>query len=207
MALYAPKLPTSCRPFTVGTGASATGARLGGRAPKLEPWPQLHPAAEYFLTLPLQSDPELFISVFRNCGPDEIWDAMNAGFRSDASVFAVAHPDVPRRDDDLAASVLSAHPLLIADVTDDWMDSGEPDIGRLVRAGSKIGGRPFCIQEPELEGADELLAAGYLQVAQFDASNPSDALVSGNLPFGDGLLNLFWKAPWNPREPRWAFQK
>ncbi len=73
----------------------------------------------------------------------------------------------------------------------------------------KLGGRPYCIQEPELPGADELLTDGWTQVLQLDF--PARSPVRGAWPFLDGLFNVFMRrdsivAP-SVRGARWAFQK
>jgi hypothetical protein len=119
--------------------------------------------------------------------------------------MAILHLDLPRSADYLNASALSAHPLLLMPEAPDVEHNGEGGI-EIVEA-HKFGGRPYCVQEPELEGVDELLRRGYFQALQLAFPGArNDARVSGNWPFGDGIFNLFWKEPFESTRPIWYLQ-
>jgi hypothetical protein len=193
------------RRFRIGDGESQSGPRLGGLAPALERSLPLSSGSEYVLTFPLFEMPPLFVSVFVNGGVDVLWDAMNSGVQSDDRIVAIRHNEIPRGRSKQFASELSAHPLEISPRTDhDLVDDGTG--GTIVYSAHKFGGRPYCIQEPELEGTELLLKQGFVHALQLGFPGRSDGDVSGNWPFADGLFNLFLK-PDDPTVTYWAFQK
>lgn len=193
MRVFAPRDPARNLKFHIGSGLSSSGARLGGRPPALEPAPQLDPAGQYVMTVPFLLDPLVYVSVFVNCSFDTLLDAQNEGLQADSRIVVVRHGETSRAPDAPNASELTAHPLLFeTDPTPDLVDDGEG--GQVIASSHKIGGRPHCIQEPELEGVEALLREGYVQAVQLDFPGSKDALVSGSWPFGDGLFNLFLRA-------------
>jgi hypothetical protein len=200
--LVAPRDPDWHRPFTIADGPSADGPRLGGRPPAIErPELRAHDA-RYVLTFPLSIEPPLDASVFVNCDFETLLDAMNDGIFDDDRVVVVVHEPAPRGGSDVVASELSSHPIVVGEPAPDWVDDGEG--GRMPMSSHKLGGRPYCIQEPALEGADELLASGWVHVLQLDF--PARSSVRGNWPFADGLFHVFIR-PGRAGPPRWAFQK
>jgi hypothetical protein len=205
MRLVAPTDPSQHRPFHIGDGPSHSGPRIGGRAPTLDAMPALAPGSQYVLTIPFQVEPAVNVSVFVNGPIEALLKSMNDGLQSDDRIVAIRHGEVIRGDSDEFRSDLSAHPLVVA-------ESLEPDLvkdsegGRAISSHHKLGGRPYCIQEPDLEGAEELLGRGYVQALQLDFPGPGDGAVSGSWPFADGLFNLFI-APQRGVPLYWAFQK
>jgi hypothetical protein len=198
--LVAPSDPARSRPFRILDGESERGPRFGGRAPEGS-FEHLRDDAVYVLTIPLAIDPELELSVFRQ---GELWDAMNAGVFSDDRVVAVVHAPSRRRDDGRYRSALSEHRIVLGEEVDDvHLDeaAGEPR----PRCDHKIGGRPYCIQEPELEAGEALLRRGLVQLVQLDFPSSEDGDISGSWPFADGMFNLFGAPPFG--ETFWAFQK
>jgi hypothetical protein len=204
MVPIAPKERFKHLPFRIGDGPSETGARLGGRAPSLDYPAKLRDDAEYVLTVPIAAQPVVYASVFVNCDFDALLDAMNAGIQADDRVVVVAHPEAGRSDSTRYQSGLSAHPLLIGDSVCDDVDT--IDDQKIFAGGHKIGGSPHCIQEPELEGAGDLMNRGFVHVLQLDFPGREDGDVRGNWPFADGLFNLFMRLD-RDEPPRWAFQK
>jgi hypothetical protein len=156
------------------------------------------------LTFPFVADPPLYFSVFVNGPLADLWKAMNGGLQMDDRIVVVRHGESLRSDSDRWKSNLSAHPLLVHPTLEpDMLDDG--DGGMVIASGDKLGGRPHCVQDPELEGSDALLDQGYVQAVQLDFANQGDALVTGNWPFADGLFNLFAKP--DPTSPTyWAVQ-
>jgi hypothetical protein len=187
-------------PFRILDGESERGARFGGRAPEGAFEGRLRDDAVYVMTLPLAKGPAREISIFRQ---GELWDAMNAGLFSDERIVAIVHEPSRRRKDRRWASHMSEHRIVLGDELDDMntADDGETK----PRADHKIGGRPYCLQEPELEGAEALLERGLVQLVQLDFPSADDGDISGNWPFADGMFNLFGAPPFDT--VFWAFQK
>jgi len=205
MQLVAPLDRSLHRAFRIGDGESQSGPRLGGFAPALETALPLSLGSQYVLTFPFVKVPLVLVSVFVNGGVDVLWESMNDGLQSDDRIVAVRHGAIPRGHSDRFASDLSAHPLVICSTCErDLVDNGEG--GHVVSSDHKFGGRPYCIQEPELEGAEGLLDNGLVQALQLDFPGHADGGVSGDWPFADGLFNLFLKAD-DPGLIYWAFQK
>ncbi len=122
---------------------------------------------------------------------------MNEGVQSDNRVVAIRHGALPRGSSNQFASELSAHPLVISphshpDLIDDGEDSG------IISSIHKFGGRPYCIQEPELAGANILLENGLVQALQLGFPGHADGKVTGDWPFAGGLFNLFLKPDDDP---------
>jgi hypothetical protein len=205
MQLIAPTDRALSCPFRIPDGPSHSGPRIGGLAPSLPVLPDLRPSAEYIITFPLCVEPVLYASLFRNCDPDEFFHALNDGFMSDNRIVAAVHPDLPRGASGLHASQVSPHPLLIQAPGMDMLADGEG--GLVTSSDHKLGGRPYCIQDPELEGAAALFWTGYVQVLQVDFPGFEDGNISGPWPFGDGLFNLLWRPPFLASELRWCIQK
>ncbi len=205
MQLVAPIDRSLHRAFRIGDGESNSGPRLGGFAPDLETALPLARGSQYVLTFPFLQVPQVFVSVFVNGGVDELWKSMNDGLQADDRIVAVRHGATPRGGSDRFASPLSSHPLVVGATCEaDLVDDGEGD--RVVSSAHKFGGRPYCIQEPELVGAERLLDNGLVQALQLDFPGYADGNVSGDWPFADGLFNLFLKAD-DPGLIYWAFQK
>lgn len=203
MQLVAPLDRSMHRPFRIGDGDSESGPRLGGRAPALEYALPLASGSQYVLTFPLIEQPMVFASVFV-MEASTYSGSMNDGVQSDDRILVVRHGAVFRTRSDRFASELSAHPLLVSpQVSNDLVDDGE---GRqIISSDHKFGGRPCCIHELELQGADLAFERGFIQALQLDFPGYSDGNVSGNWPFADGLFNLFLK-PDDPDLVCWAFQ-
>lgn len=201
MNLIAPRDRSFSRRFEIVDGPNETGPRLGGRCPAIA-LPRLRHDAHYVLTFPLAHEPELEASVFVNCGFDVLVGAMNDGVCDDERVVIEVHGPAPRGVSDRFAAEISAHAIVVGNAQSDWESDG--DGGRVPWSSHKIGGRPYCIQEPELPGAAALFAGGWVHVLQLDF--PVRTSVKGNWPFGDGLFNVFID-PRQLDQPRWAFQK
>ena len=205
MRLAAPTDPGQQRPFHIGDGPSHSGPRLGGRAPTLDAMPSLAPGSQYVLTIPFLVEPAVYVSVFVNGSIEVLVKSMNDGLQSDDRIVAVRHGEALRGDSNEFRSDLSAHPLLVAEMLEhDLVEDGAG--GRAISSHHKLGGRPYSIQEPDLDGSEELLGRGYVQALQLDFPGPGDGAVSGDWPFADGLFNLFI-APLEDVPVYWAFQK
>src|SRR5258708_39432534 len=105
------------------------------------------------MTVRLARAREIELSV---CVQGELWEAMNRGIFSDKRVVAVVHARSARRSDRTYASVLSEHRIVLGDEAPDLVTDQSDDGGPRPMSDHKIGGRPYCIQEPELEGAEAL---------------------------------------------------
>jgi hypothetical protein len=202
MILVAPADPSRSRTFRIVDGESERGARLGGRAPDGVGDSVLREDAVYVMTVPLSSTPELELSIFVQ---GEIWAAMNQGLFSDVRVVALPHVPSHRRSDGRFRSQLSEHRIVLGDEISDADPESDDADGPKPWSHHKIGGRPYCIQEPELEGAEALSQRGFVQLIQLDFPGSADGAVSGSWPFADGMFNLFGKPPFD--EFFWAFQK
>jgi hypothetical protein len=202
MELLAPVDRSRSRPFRILDGESERGPRLGGRAPLGIGDGLLQGDARYVLTVPVAVAPEIELSVFVQ---GELWEAMNRGIFSDKRVVAVAHAPSARRSDCTYASVLSEHRIVVGDEAPDLVTDQSDDGGPKPMPDHKIGGRPYCIQEPELEGAEALLDRSMHQLLQLDFPGSQDGRVTGSWPFADGMFNLFGAPPFDTFF--WAFQK
>ncbi len=192
------------RPFHFANEVQPTSARIGGTMPEGISV-TLNENAEYFGTFPLyEGNSPLYFSLFINCSFAEFVQTLNGEFQSDNRVVIVLHRDVPRSNSLQYASKLSPHIVEIEDIQSDIVqgDQGE----NVVREKHKFGGRPYCIQEPNLPGADELFEQGYRQILQIDFPNPGDGRISGSWPFGDGIFNVFWKPPFEGEKYYWYLQ-
>jgi hypothetical protein len=202
MKLVAPRDIERSTPFQILDGPSERGPRLGGRAPHGVGDGILRLGAKYVMTVPLASEPALELSVFVQ---GELWAAMNAGLFSDDRIVAIAAPPSVRRRDSQFRSPLTEHRIVLCEEDDDLEHVEGPDVDPNPFTLHKLGGRPFCIQEPELQGAAELQARGYTQLVQLAVPTAEDAAISGPWPFADGLFNLFGTPPFETFF--WAFQK
>lgn len=166
--------------------------------------PQLDPDGQYVMTVPFLREPLVYVSVFVNCSYRTLLGARNGGLQSDARIVVVRHGEANRDSVAANASGLTPHPLLLeTQPAPDLLD--DEDGGRVIDSSHKIGGRPYCIQEPELDGVEALLREGYVQAVQLDFPGSEDGDVSGNWPFGDGLFDLFLRV--DPSATAyWAFQ-
>jgi hypothetical protein len=200
--LFAPTDLERSVPFSILDGDSERGPRLGGRAPEGVGDGVLRLDAAYVMTLPLAVEPALELSVFVQ---GEVWDAMNGGLFSDDRIIAIVAPPSARRRDRQFRSALSEHRIVLGKEEDDNDNIEAPEFDPTPQAHHKLGGRPFCIQEPVLEGAAELQARGYLQLVQLRFPGAGDGEISGSWPFADGLFNLFGAPPFETFF--WAFQK
>jgi hypothetical protein len=151
------------------------------------------------MTLPLAQEPDMELSIFRQA---PLWDAMNRGLHTDDRIVAIVHAPSRRREDRRFASPVSEHRIVLGAEQDDLVAG---DAGPRPIEDHKIGGRPYCVQEPELEGAEALQGSGIVQLVQLDFVSPDDADVEGGWPFSDGMFNLFGAPPFDVFH--WAFQK
>ncbi|HMV28043.1 MAG TPA: hypothetical protein PKE23_01555 [Anaerolineales bacterium] len=192
------------RPFHFVEETSLAAARIGGTMPDGISVP-LRDDARYFGTFPLyDGNSRLFFSIFINGSFASFIHALNAGFQTDDRVVVIVHEKKPRSTDTKYASGLSPHAIQVHDIASDLIQN---DIGEtVIRERHKFGGRPYSIQEPILPGSEALFAQGYRQVLQIDFPNPTDGAISGSWPFGDGIFNLFWKAPFEKEPYYWYLQ-
>jgi hypothetical protein len=192
------------RPFHFADEVQPSSARIGGNMPEGISV-TLNENAEYFGTFPLYDNNSLlYFSLFINCPFAEFIQSLNNGFQTDNRIRIVLHEDKTRSNFTKYASKLSQHTLVMDGIESDIILNDQGD--NVIREGHKFGGRPFCIQEPNLDGADELFAQGYRQVLQIDFPNPADGRISGSWPFGDGIFNLFWKHPFEGEKYYWYLQ-
>ncbi len=203
METVAPTDPDWHLPFEIVDGPSETGPRLGGRCPAIV-LPALRACAHYVLTFPLLRHPPVDASVFVNCDFETLFGAMNDGILDDDRVVIHLHAPAARGVAETFAAEITAHPIVVGEAAWDWMDTDDGEGGQAPMSSHKLGGRPYCIQEPELPGAAELLAEGWRQVLQLDF--PARTSVRGSWPFADGLFNIFFR-PGHDQRLRWAFQK
>ncbi len=199
-----PDDPNFSRPFHFAAEHQPGGPRIGGNMPE-GLVVLLHDSAAYFGTFPLYEDNGLYLSLFINCSFAEFLSALNQGFQTDNRIVVITHEEKPRSKSTKYASKLSQHRLQIDGIKADTIqnDSGE----NVIRERHKFGGRPFCIQEPLMEGSEELLIQGYRQILQIDFPvSREDGKISGNWPFGDGIFNLFWKYPFENAKYYWCLQ-
>jgi hypothetical protein len=199
--LFAPTDLSRCRALRIEARDRRTGPRIGGNGPEgQEAW-DLPADTIYFGTFPLSRRPALELSIYARPF-DAFVDAMNEGLRQDDLASCVVHPPARRGTSREHRSELSAHAVRIG------RPRGDATRGEAQPfSGHKIGGRPYCIQEPELEGAAALMRRGFVHVLQIDFPGPEDGDVSGDWPFGDGLFNVLARPPFGPKDIRWAFQK
>jgi hypothetical protein len=200
-----PDDPKFSRPFHFADENQPNNARIGGAMPEDLVVP-LNDNAEYFGTFPLyENQSHLYFSLFINCSFEALLSALNRGFQADNRIVVVPHEEKPRGKSTKYSSKLSQHALQIGDLKSDMIqnDSGES----VIREGHKFGGRPFCIQEPILEGSEELFIQRYNQLLQIDFPvSKYDGKISGSWPFGDGIFNLFWKYPFENEKYYWYLQ-
>ena len=205
MELVAPSNPAFSRRLTIGEGPIDSVLRVGGPGSEGVDSTLLGPHAQFVLTVPLASGPRLCFSLFVNATFRQLITAMNDGPHSDDRVIVILHDKVPRLSKRGRFQCMSEHPLVLGAPEPDLVSDGEG--GFVTESRHKIGGRPYCIQEPELPGASSLLERGFIQVLQLDFPGPPDALVSGDWPFGDGLFNLFWHPHATGEDFVWYVQK
>jgi len=217
----APPDRSRSRRFNLGPDSGGCAGRFGGTTPdglKVS----LRDTAEYIMTFPLTTEPELMASVFRNCSFDEFLDAMNDGFKDDDRIVVVPHSTrLPRSRSKRFQSAVSPHGIVVGDEISDRVASHPlrpsvapvadvadvADVDAQPYSGHKFGGEPYCLQEPELPGSRELFEAGFVQVIQVDFPGPEDGEVDGDWPFMDGLFNLFGRPPFIDAPWYWYLQK
>jgi hypothetical protein len=190
MRLLCPTDPSLSIPIRVGSGPSEVGPRLGGRAPG-GVRPEGAPRSTYLMTLPLSSEPELDASVFLSFDFDGMADGAGI-LKPNGLVTVLPHPPSRRAHNREHASSLSEHPLILGAISSDKLTS---DTGmQVTKSSHKIGGRPFLMHgEPEIEtDVGRAYRSGFRQLVQLAFPGGSgDAVVSGDWPFGDGLLHIF----------------
>src|SRR5262249_26508404 len=114
MKLLAPEDRDLSIPITITVLTDPAGPRLGGRAPANASPSRFADRAEYFATVPLTADYSLLASVFIGFDLDgslELSGDLKGGSRV---VEVVAHTPSGMRSDDLYASTLGAHGLLVS---------------------------------------------------------------------------------------------
>ncbi len=129
---------------------------------------------------------------------------MNDGLFTDDRIVVTIHEDLPRGSSEKYSSELTMHPVILGPEQIDTLVDEEGEL--VLNSDHKIGGRPYCLQEPELPGAEELFTLGYRQVLQLDFPGYEDGEISGDWPNYGGLFNLFWNIPFDAFPYQWYFQ-
>lgn len=192
---------TECVPFRIGSNDPGAGPRMGGAAPE-GITPRALPAAQYFATLPLSTDPARDLSIFFAMAGDTV--AAPSGAIHDSFIEVITHDPARRSTTAAPASPLPAHSLLLLPPKKDKFVGDDGAV--TVEPHHKLGGRPFLLHnEPRLEDeVQSLFAAGYHHVVQFDFPvGGGDALVDGPWPFVDGVFHLFGRPSLGAWEWRW----
>lgn len=203
MEMIYPNSPEKCIPICIGKGESKTGPRIGGASPEgIFPLYVL-PDTEYFCTVPLCEKPYMEISVFLSLTLPVMLEHRDC-LLDGREVQVVSHAASRRGTSDYLRSRLSAHPLILDPVADDWLIDDRGD--RIIRSNHKLGGRTHLIRPYEdlVAKIRDMNASGYLHVLQVDFPGGGDAPVQGNWPFADGIFHLFGKPPFEASSP-WQF--
>lgn len=200
MRLVCPSDLGTCVPFRIVGTAELSGGRLGGRPPKgAQP---SDPSLRYFATVPLATEPSLFVSIFV-ADLEEIM-GLRGRVNPAGRVAALTHALAPRTEASSALdSPLSSHALSLQRPDNDWIADEEAE--RIRRPDHKIGGLPYLVREKSLlrEQLDASFERGYHLVAQFDFPGPQDAAVSGDWPFADGMFALMGREPFGESDWLW----
>jgi hypothetical protein len=198
----APANLDKCIPWRISGKDSPKGPRIGGRGPNGQGAWKIPKDAEYFGTFPLARFPDLEFSLYVR-PYDVLVEAQNGGPQEDRRVCCFAHPPSSRgKDRRFESSLKTRHGIVLGRIRSDLVKDEETH----PYSDHKIGGRPYCIQEPELPEADALFEQGFIQALQVDFPGAKDGSVSGDWPFGGGLFNLFLKPPFGPKDVRWYLQ-
>ncbi len=187
------------RPIAIGSGASETGPRLGGRPPAGVQTSAMTSDCRYFMTVPLCSATSLELSVFINRDFNTLIEDSGELFR-DNRVLLLTHGESERAVASPTTSDVSEHPLLLGAEEDDWrIEEGE----EVVRSCHKLGGRPYTMHDPPefIEGTREAAELGMRHFLQVDFPGYGEH-VSGDWPWGDGLFHLFCRG--DIRTAEWA---
>lgn len=188
----------SCRPFSIGSGPSETGPRLGGRAPQsVAP---INPRLRYFLTVPLSGSSQE-MSIFTDPSSAFVFGGNAGRILSGGGIEIAIHDSTGRSPDQTSFdSELSAHPIRVGSVEPDVQD--EEGIQRPF-SGHKLGGKPYLVKTGgQLEASlQSLIDAGFRQALQIDFPGSEDGPVEGSWPFGTGLFHVMLKI--TPNEFAW----
>lgn len=192
-----------CVPFRITNTEADSKGLIGGQPPiGVEPRQNLC-KVNYFATLILSIEPMNFVSIFV-AELDELLKKRGS-LNELGLIDVVVHSSIQRGLGSKYCSPLSEHYLSLLDEAVDWIedDTGE----KIIRAGHKIGGRPYFIQHSTklIKDIKIIQKKGFLQIAQFDFPDADDAEVDGNWPFADGLFNLFGKYPYKEHDWKWTW--
>lgn len=206
-----------CRRFHVVDLPSASGPRLGGRAPAEIVPVRPRPVTRYLLTADAWWRSETEFSVFLH-GTYEEFLALRGKVQLGGLVEVVVHGLSRRGSDSAYASELSEHKIVVdseeddVEAVEDDSDDGDDDDEDECRvepiSTHKMDGCPYILRNVNLSTKlCELARSGMVQVIQLDfPANPGDGNVSGNWPFGDGLFHLFADPKDSKRDWAWFWE-
>ncbi len=202
MRTVAPVDLGKCVPWRIAVKDSSEGPRIGGLGPVGQDVWKIAKDAAYFGTFPLTRSPKSEFSLYvRPYG--ELVRAQNDGPQDDDRVSCFVHPPTVRGKDRRFKSTLKTqHGVTLGRPRSDLVKGGDMH----PYSDHKIGGRPYCCQEPELPEAAALMRQGFVHALQVDFPGAEDGSVSGDWPFGGGLFNLFFRPPFGPTDVRWYVQ-
>lgn len=178
-------------PLRIGDSDLGSGARIGGRPPEGVVPPVITPHTRYFATLPLDTNPELEVSLFTSIAPSSDDDLclsfhLNEVKAEDSPVVQfVYHPGSCRSQKDGLNAEYSAQSLVIGEETTENFDDQY--------VGHRIGGTPFILRHAVVECVANLLDEGFVHYVQFAYPGPYDA-GNGLWVLGNTFLSVFAKS-------------
>src|SRR5262249_11392441 len=133
MRLVSPSSPLSCVPLRIVDADGSRGAYLGGRPPARVSPASATPPMRYFATVPIASDPDLFVSI--STADLEALMPLRGRVNEPIGVDLVVHSFAPRETSPSPFdSQLSAHSLKLLPPSNDRVADEE---GETVRSGHK----------------------------------------------------------------------
>jgi hypothetical protein len=184
------------RRIRIVSGESDQGPRIGGTGPTGITAGEF---GEYLLTLPLDENSNMEVSIFLSENDALIASAQERAHENGNYVWIIPHGESSRSNDDVSRSRFEPRMMIIEPPTPDWAEIDDQGARqRMITAGHKIGGKPYMKWQRSwlTHELDDLSRQGFLHFLQLDFPSRRDANLGRKpWPFGDGLFHLYGRPP------------
>jgi|SRR5690554_5412119 len=175
-----------CYPVIIGDYVEGNSNRLGGSEPQ-----GVSPGdLSFFMTLALEREPDLDVSIFISQDFDFFYENRNKIIdQSSSGVKFVVHEPKSPASDVATRAMLSMHTLYVG--SEDY-DSNSLDE---IWTHHKIGGYPFFnVQNSDTESyINDRIRSGFFHIIQLAFPDSDDGPVEGAWPFHDSIFHVFGK--------------